>query len=131
MINVTALVVDPDFAQNYTVYRETGAWGVGGKFIKTETSLPYYGAVYPVGEHEIVQVPEADRTSLMMCFCSVAEKPFYLSREASTSKLKDGKDGISDQIAWQGDRYKIVKIWPYLDFGYWMGVGAYLGSDTV
>lgn len=124
MINVAEIVVDPDFAQPYTVYRETGAF-VNYKFVKNpEVALPYYGAVYPATQYEINQVPEGDRTSILVCFCSTTDKPFYLSREASASKLTDGKEGISDQIVWQNDRYKIIKIWPYLDFGYWLCVGS-------
>jgi len=123
MIDVSDIVIDTDFAQSYTVYRKTGAWGVGGKFVTSEVTLPYYGTVYPATNHEILQVPEGDRTSIMVCFLSMSNSPFYLSRELSASGLGDGKSGISDQILWQNDRYKIVKIWPYLDFGYWLCIG--------
>jgi len=41
MIDVTEIVIDPDFEQSYTVYRKTGAWGIGGKFVTNEVTLPY------------------------------------------------------------------------------------------
>lgn len=124
MINVADIVVDPDFAQYYTVYRETGYWQSGRFVTDPEVALQYYGAVVPATEQEIVQVPEGDRTSIMMCFYSTSDKPFYLSRESSSSGLGDGEKGISDQILWENDRYKVIKIWPYLNFGYWQCIAT-------
>lgn len=129
MINVAEIVADSDFAQYYTVHRITGNF-VKGRFVSNQNvTLQYYGLVTTANEKEIIQVPEADRTTIMMCFYSTSDNPFYLTREASNSKISDTKEGISDQITWQNDRYKIVKIWPYLDYGYWKCIGNRLSGE--
>jgi hypothetical protein len=124
MINVEELIYDEDFAQGYTVYRETCTWS-GGRTVTAEDTLNYTGVVTAATPKELIILPEADRVSGMMTFYSGSEYPLYTTRLAlTTSTDSDGKDGTSDQLEWHGMRYKIIKVWPYTDYGYWKALAT-------
>jgi hypothetical protein len=124
LISVEELITDPDFCQDYTVWRETGSWSEG-VFNTVENALPYSGVVTAATPKELIILPEADRVSGMMTFYSVAGYPLYQTRlGATTSTDSDGQDGTSDQLEWHGQRYKIIKVWPYVDYGYWKALAT-------
>jgi hypothetical protein len=124
MINVEELIYDEDFAQEYTVYRETCTWS-GGRPVTTEATLNYTGVVTAAMPKELIILPEADRVSGMMTFYSGSEYPLYETRLSSTTNTdSDGNDGTSDQLEWHGMRYKIIKVWPYVDYGYWKALAT-------
>lgn len=121
MINVSELIDDPDFAQAYTGVRITGQW-VDGDFVKTETSISFYGPVIAASIHDINMVPEGDRVAGMMTFLTKADNPFYVSQAS------DSYEGISDYLIWRGDRYKLVQVMPLHDYGFVKGIGARIGG---
>lgn len=124
MINVSRVLRSKYFKQSFDVYRSSGHFGKGG-WIEEVQSPPYFsmsGAVYPSSAKEIQQVPEGDRTIGMMTFLS--EEPLYVTR-----KTGDTTGGLSDQIEWKGDKYKIIQCLPYVDYGYYAVVGTRLAGD--
>jgi hypothetical protein len=106
-------------AQEFKVYRSEGHFDIGGW--QEDAQSPEYflatGVVYPAREKEIVQVPEADRVQGMTCF--VTPTKLYPTRKGSTS-------GTSDQLEWQDERYKILQVMPWDDYGFNLAVAVRL-----
>lgn len=110
MINLAAIAVDPDFAQPYSISRQTGQWGPGGWVPGTPTTLAMYGAVTVGSEKDLKQIPEGDRAEGAMIFYAIQE--IYVTR-------LDSGSGTSDVITWRGEQYRVAKVWPYAHAGYW------------
>jgi len=118
VINLAIVLRSPHFRQTFKVYRTTGYFDLGG-WVENEASPAYFevsGAVWPSSEKEIRQVPEGDRTTGMVTF--VSEEPLYLTR------TNDSEEATSDQIEWQGERYKLVSTMNYVDYGFNAVVGV-------
>lgn len=113
-IDMSELITDQDFAQNYIVHRKSGSF-VGGRWVQTETAITVNGVVSPAGSKEIMQVPEGDRTSLIMSFHSTVE--IFVTRRTAAAA------GTSDEIEWRGNRYRIHQVYPYADYGYYKALG--------
>jgi hypothetical protein len=64
-------------------------------------------------------VPEGDRVKGMMAFYTTT--PIYTTSAAGNN--------ISDQIAYAGDVYRIIKVGPWLAFGYNIAIGVRMGGD--
>lgn len=121
MINVVELLSDPDFAQTYSVFRPTGYWSRGRYVITGQEELKFFGPVLPSTMKEINTVPEGDRVTGMMTFYTPNTCLFKLSRDNS-------EEGMSDQVVWHNERYKIVQIFSYDDFGYQKAIGVRLSG---
>jgi len=115
-INVSEIINDQDFAEDYKVYRKSGSW-VDGRWAPTEKAINFYGVVTAAGNKDIIQVPEGDRTSQVMCFH--ATKELYVTNSK----------GTSDEILWRGKRYRIHLIKEWADFGYYKALATLMESD--
>lgn len=121
MLNVSDIILDPDFVQTFTVHRKAGVWE-GGRFKQTETSIKFQGTVTAAKAKDIEQVPEGDRPSGIMCFHTTAE--IYVTRQGTTEGV-----GTSDEIGWRGQRYRIFNVYPWVDFGYYKAIGIRMGGS--
>jgi hypothetical protein len=115
MINVGELITDPDFAQEFNVYRSNGSFVDGVWTEGTPTQIKMTGVVTVMRAREIDQLPEGDRVSGGMNFHTTAI--LYVSREGTY-------EGISDKIYWRGNYYKLVSVLPYADYGYYKASGV-------
>lgn len=75
------------------------------------------GTVTVASSKDILQVPEGDRVTGMMCFYS--QQPIHITRP----------EGTSDEIVWKGERYRITFLFPWSDFGYYKAIGVRMVSD--
>jgi hypothetical protein len=118
MINVGRIVNSRNFAQpgGFTVYRQTGDWVAGRWVPSPEKKILMQGTVTALNPNDLEQVPEGDRVTGMMNFYS--QQPMYTTRA----------EGTSDQIEWQGDRYRIMSVQPWQDFGYFKATGVRMVS---
>jgi len=121
MINVGRIVNSRNFAQGkgFTVHRKRGEWEAG-RFVQKEMKLTLQGTVTPCNPKDLVQLPEGDRVTGVMCFHS--EQQIYTTHNDATK-------GTSDEIEWQGERYRVSSTIPYVDFGYWKAFGVRMVSD--
>lgn len=113
---------NPHFRQTIRIYRSEGHFGAGG-WIEDIPSPAYFdttGVVWPSSAKEIEQVPEADRIVGMM---TVATETQIYATHAS------GTPGTSDQLEWGGERYKVIQLLPFSDYGFFVGVCARLVGD--
>ena len=114
MLNVSELLSDPDFAQPFQIQRSTGSFQLGG-FAQTTTTLAAVGVILPASEREIQMAPEGDRVTGMISIRTAT--PLLLTHA-------DGRAGLSDVILWRGESYRLLKLWPYQDFGLSYALGA-------
>lgn len=101
MLNFSELVVDPDFAQSFTVRRKSGYWERGRFIAYPEQSISFTGVVTPVTGDELEQFPEADRIRGITQFVSQREIRI-------TSETPD--EHLSDEIDWDGCMYKVIRV---------------------
>lgn len=114
-INVSKVIRNPRFSQQFSVYRKSGEW-ISGRFVQTETEIKMTGVVTAPNPNEIMQIPEADRVSGTMCFHS--------AQELFETRSNDDEKGTSDEIVWQDNRYKVSRVIPWVDYGYWKAFGV-------
>lgn len=115
MINVSDVVLDLDFAQPvaFTVYRTTGTW-TGGRFNTTSTTTTYNGTIVPMNTREMDQLPQGDRiTGAIVIYTPSVLYTTRLDQAVPT------QGGISDEILWQGERWKILNVRNFVEFGYY------------
>lgn len=117
------LMNDPDFARPYTVIRTTGA-RVEGEFVLDEPQrIPFYGPVQPASVRELEQLPEGERQKGIMKFMCKNPAELYLTQEASGMQ----KGCVSDEVEWNGYRYKIIQVMPWTHYGWMRAFGVMSG----
>lgn len=115
-INVSRVINSAKLRENFTVWRKTGDWDENGRWIQSENPLIFSGVVTAAGTKDIIQVPEGDRISQLMCFHS--------TQEIFTTHKDSQFSGTSDEIEWRGNRYKVFKVLTWTDFGYFKAIGV-------
>lgn len=116
MIQVTEVIEDPDFAQTIYVTRTTSAWVMGSFVPQQSEQLTLYGTVTAANARDLDQVPEGDRQKGIMCF--------YTPQQLYTTGNNDNHVGPSDIVTWRGNKYRIIQIFPQMDYGYCKALGA-------
>lgn len=121
MINLSSVVLDPRFAQTFTVYRNNGEYNAG-RFEEKETPITMTGTISIASDLEIQQIPEGDRVG--------GEILIHTNKKIYTTRTDDGteNEGTSDEIEWHGDRYKIYSVSDYSDYGYYKAIGQRMAS---
>lgn len=118
MIDVSDIITDPDFAQPFTVRRESGGhFGEGGWIAGRITEIPMSGPVVPSSPEELEQVPEGDRVTEARTF--YATRPILRTRES----------GLSDIIRWNGSDYRVVRVWDRSAHGFYKAVAVRMKGD--
>lgn len=123
MINVGRIVNSRNFAQpkGFTVYRQSGEWVASRWVSADETIIQMSGTITAANPNDLDQVPEGDRIVGMMCFYS--QQPIY------TTRAEGDAGGTSDEIVWNGERYRISTVVPWGDFGYYKAIGVRMVSE--
>lgn len=123
MIDVTEILQDPDFADNYIVIRTKCEWQ-NGRFKPVSTEkLSYFFPVHPATEKELEQLPEGDRKKEVKVFFCVHPKKLYITQ---TGESDEGY--ISDKVQYNGNEYKIVKIKDWTSHGWSRCFGVLTGE---
>jgi hypothetical protein len=115
-INVAKIIKNPRFAQKFSIFRKSGEYQ-SGRFIQSENEIQVTGIVTAPSSNDIIQVPEADRVTGVMCFHATQE--IYTTRDT----------GTSDEIIWKNARYRVFRVIPWSDFGYWKAYGVRMVQD--
>jgi hypothetical protein len=127
MLDMSSIVLDPTFAQTFTVYRKTGDWAANGEFVVTENSMTMVGVISIANAKQIEFVPEGDRIGGEIAIHTT--QILYNSRSADETETPIKEAGLSDEIDWHGDRYKIYQVNEYSDYGYYFAIGQRKASD--
>jgi hypothetical protein len=134
VINIAEIINDPDFAQEYTIKRDSGQFGPGG-WQPNITTIPAYGPVTVADANTLDMIPEGDRPKGAMSFYSTTEiyethtnNPKYGQGGAGQGGY-GGSQGTSDQIWWRNQKYRVSKVFPWADYGYWHAVGVRMSGE--
>jgi hypothetical protein len=114
MINVSELIVDPDFARPLTLTRSTGHFARGG-FTTESKTIPITGIANPAAGSDLEQLPEGDRVTGAMTFYTTV--PVYATRSGP-------QPGVSDVITLNGEHYRIAKIMNRSANGFYKSIGV-------
>jgi hypothetical protein len=118
LLDVSDVLLSPEFMQPIKVYRKyNGRWEMG-KFIQDECTLILDMLVSPVNEREINMIPEGDSIKDAKTFHCLS--PLYLTQDDKDS----GKTGNSDILEWKGSKYKLVSMSDFSDYGYYKPFGV-------
>ncbi|WP_297428654.1 hypothetical protein [Clostridium sp.] len=127
MIDVSSIILDPSFAQPFSVFRKTGDWQPNGEFTTTETEIKMFGVISIANAKQIEFIPEGDRIGGEIAIHTT--QILYNSRSADETQTPIKEAGLSDEIEWHGDRYKIYQVNEYSDYGYYFAIGQRKASD--
>lgn len=109
MINVSRVMNDSRFSQTFSIFRKSGEWEKG-RFNETETELKMQGVVSVAKSKDIEMIPEGDRVG--------GEMAIHTTQEIFVTNT----EGTSDELLWNGERYKIYSVSPYSDYGFYKAI---------
>ena len=110
MPDIKFLLSDPDLgAQAFTITRQKGNWQ-NGRLIVSPTdgkqTIQAIGIIVPPDQDQLDRFPEGERRK---------EKKVIYSN--TLMYLSEGNN-VSDEITWHENRYKIVGVEPWDDWGF-------------
>lgn len=117
--DITTLLYDPEVGggQPFTIKRTTISYKKGRYKKSSVETISAAGSVQPSGVNPLSQQPEADRDDAV-----------YIVRTCTAlqmgSQNKDGTTVLSDEIIYNGDRYKILSVKE------WQAWGMYVAFMT-
>jgi hypothetical protein len=127
MIDVGEIVLDPDFAQAFTVLRTTGNF-VKGKWVAEEPrEFPMEGTITMASAKELQKVPEGDRVAGSMSFYSTER--LYITNASGSVRRRGGSGVISDKIFWKDEEYKLISVENQSDYGFYHAIGVRTKGD--
>lgn len=104
-IDVSELLLDADFIDNLTLIHRTTSVNDQGINVLAETSADTVGSVQPAPTKDIQRLPDALRMSDV--------RKFWIKAEI----LSDGDAQYPDLILFQGKRFQIINVEPWLNYG--------------
>lgn len=110
MIDVSSVVTDPEFAQQFVIERPTGNFVNEGAYVKGEPILiDRVGTIVSGVSKDVIDLlPEGTRVNNTISVFS--DKDIFLG---------DGETMLPDVVLWRGGRYKVIYSDPFSDFGFW------------
>jgi hypothetical protein len=127
MLDMSSIISDPAFAQSIKVWRKTGDWQPNGEFATREDPITVIGVISIANAKQIEFMPEGDRIGGEIAIHTT--QILYNSRSADETETPQKEAGLSDEIEWHGDRYKIYQVNEYSDYGYYFAIGQRKASD--
>lgn len=102
-IDVSEIVLDPDFAEFITVITRTDTVGTNGRTSQIETQVPNVAAVVvPAGPNDLDRLDDSQRQNRIM-------------QVITSYKLQGPRTGKQpDLIVWRGDRYIVATSDPWM-----------------
>jgi hypothetical protein len=110
--SLSRAVNSPLMAQTASIIRTTGVFAMGGwKATNTET-VPFYGVIAVATDQVLQMVPEGDRVEGSMM--ALSELPLF--------RTSLERSGISDELVWRNENYRVRYVGPWTDYGYWFAI---------
>lgn len=120
MFDLGDIVTSPDLAQPFTIFRSTGGKFLAGNWTSQTQQIDYFGTVSVASSRDIEMIPEGDRVREVMAFWS--DEPIYGTGSATSGRS-------SDIIVWQGNQYRVLAVFRYLDYGYYKALATRMKAD--
>lgn len=106
MIAIGYVLSDPRIAQTVTVERVAGNFSDAGVYQSSSAEISITGVIQPASADDVLDLAlEGQRIDNFI-------------RIYSPTELQ-----MTDVIQWHDNRYKIVRLKDWSDFGYWFGIG--------
>ena len=118
--SIAEVVNDPAFAQSFTITRSSGGVWKSGRWSNATVDVPAWGSIQPPNPEELEQVAEGDRVSGVIAVHTT--QPIYETNVDLTN-------GISDLVTWHGQKYRVVKVYPWQDYGYWKALAVRMSGQ--
>jgi hypothetical protein len=118
--SIAEVVDDPDFAQSFTITRSQGGKFVLGRWTNATVDIPMWGSIQPPDPEELEMIPEGDR--IVAAIAVHCTQRIY---ETNTNQT----NGISDLVLWHGENYRVLKVYPWNDYGYWKAIAARISGQ--
>jgi hypothetical protein len=129
LLNVSRVVSNPMFATSFSLLRSTGGdFATNGVWADTQTTVPMWGIVKPATAKELEQVPDGDRVKEVKSFHST-QQMFITHVDGVNVTDPAYSPGVSDIVVYQGSHYRLSKIYPWQDFGYYKALGVRIEGD--
>jgi hypothetical protein len=122
MIDVSELMLDPDFMQPLSLNRYVKSFitsgDAAGEISSSFTTINnVLFSVQPTTVDDLLSLPEGERNDTSRRFYC-GQELFAADNDGVTNELK------FDVITYQGLKYKITKLKSWGDNGYWLGIGV-------
>jgi hypothetical protein len=115
-IDVTELLLDPDFVDPIQVIRRATTVNQYGENVLVETTINTYGSVQPANFKELQRLPESLQAHDV--------RSFYLNLEI----VQDASTAYPDVLVFKGKRYQVQTAAPWLNFGAGWNQGVCVGE---
>ncbi len=113
MIDVSELILDPDFVQpeKFIVTRNAGSW-IEGRFVQEQTTIEMSGVIIPDLTGQTQQDAHGDMiTGLIKIY---TQEPLY-----TAASDQSDQDRTADEVTWKTLKYKVIDTKDVGDFGYY------------
>lgn len=115
MIDMSELLCDPDFCEEFTVLRKSGDW-INRRWVETEQKISVMGVATAVNNKDFDMLPEGDRVSGLRTFYTNIE----LCGSSDTS--------TADICEYRGSKYRIFQVFNYSNNGFYKAMGKLVGG---
>lgn len=105
LIDVSDLLLDPDFVQSMVLIKRTTSVNSFGENVLVEAPEPVVGSAQPLSGKDLERLPEALRQRNV--------RSFWIKAEVVT----DGSGVYLDLVEFQGKRYQVLSSKPWLNWG--------------
>ncbi len=105
LIDVSELMVDPDFVNQFSIIHRTANVNDSGENVITENTVSAIGSIQAGNGDTLKRLPEA------------ARKEKAITAYTKTELRADNCGGYSDIIVWQNQRYQVLIITPWGNYG--------------
>lgn len=120
MIDVSDIITDPDFVQDFSIVRVTGAFDGQGNWVPTESApLPQQGIVLPAKLDELQLLPEGERHDETQAIYSLVELT-----------IGDMRTKQSDLIIYMGKYYRVHYTRYYAQCNLWYALVSRIHRDA-
>lgn len=105
LVDVTELLYDPDFVDPVSIVHRTPSVNSYGENSLSESTVSTIGSVQPTTGKDLERIPEAIR------FKDI--RTFWVHGEIKS----DGTATYPDLLVWKGQRYEVVSLKDWTNFG--------------
>jgi galactose-6-phosphate isomerase len=105
LIDVTSILVDPDFAQDFTVVRFIRTVNNQGLTVDSPGLFATYGVILPLSGAQLAMLPEAERTGS------------YISVYTTFALYALTDRTAPDHVQWHGRDYLVRTVNDWTDWG--------------
>lgn len=120
MVNVSRVILSPRLgAQSIVVHRYRGVWRQG-EFVPEKTKqLSTLGIVTVAAPKDLQQLPEGDRiTGGIKVLTKIPLQ-------------QTNQNGTGDVIVWREAKYKVMTVYPDIDYGFFRSICTRLEGDGI